>query len=249
MANEQRATKDYFSTALLSAATVSSSTLQSVDFVGLDTDYGSGGTTGKYLPLVLHDDTLGAYEIVWVTGHTAGSNTVTVSRGMEGTTAQAWGAGTRVEAAPTSYDTLLARTSSALPSDAPIGGRVMRGDKKDVAERANGLWAPSVGVAFASDAGPRRSGTIPDGSAILLRGGQKTGTTGANGVITVAHQTPFPNGTIATALGITSTGVPAVATVSAESATGVSVQFFLISTGGNVGSGVAVAFQYISMGF
>ncbi|UKD55160.1 hypothetical protein L3Q65_46160 [Amycolatopsis sp. FU40] len=246
MAFEQRATKDYFSTSLLSAATVSSSTLQSVDFVGLDTDY---GTNGKYLPLVLHDDTLGAYEVVWVTAHTSASNTVTVTRGMEGTTAQAWGAGTRVEAAPTSYDAVLARLASSMPSDSPIGGRVMRGDKKDVAERANGLWAPSVGVAFAADAGPRRSGTIPDGSAVLLRGGHKVGTTTTNGLITVAHQTPFPNATIATALGVVSTGVPAVAVVSSETATGVTIGFYAISGGANVGSGVAVAFQYISMGF
>lgn len=192
MAFEQRATRDYFSTALLSAATAASTTMQSVDFVGLDTDY---GTNGKYLPLVLHDDTLGVYEVVWVTAHASNSNTVTVVRGKEGTTALAWGAGTRVEAAPTSYDILLARTAGTLPSDAAIGTRVNRGDKKDSVVRVNNGWAPEAGVAFASDVGPGMTGVaVPDGAVLLMRCQYVPAfNTGSTGVATINFKTPFPN--------------------------------------------------------
>lgn len=42
-----------------------------------------------YLPIVLDkDEQFGAPEIVWVTGHAAGHDTVTIVRGKEGTTAR-----------------------------------------------------------------------------------------------------------------------------------------------------------------
>lgn len=246
MAFEQRAPIDYFQTSLLVSAQAGSTTMRATAFQSLDSDY---GTNGKYLPLVLHDDAQGLYEIVWVSAHAAGSDTVTVVRGKENTAAQPWPAGTVVESAPSSYDALLARTSSTLPADAPIGERAMRGDKKDVVQRANGLWVPDVGVALAADIGPRRSGSIPDGVVPLLRGGHRSGNTGANGVITVPHQSPFPNATVSTGLAVVSTGTPAVAVLAGETAAGITVAFYAIAGGANVGSGVPVTFQYISMGY
>lgn len=192
MSFEQRATIDYFSTSLLAQMTIGATTMQSADFVTkLPADY---GTNGKYLPLVIHDDTLGVYEVVWVTAHTAGSNTVTVVRGKEGTSAQPWGAGARVESAPTAYDAVLARLAASLPTDPFIGQRVSRGDKSDILERVLGYWGPSVGAGIASDQkNNMMSQTAPDGSIFLLRMGTAGAATDANGKLSCTFQTPFPN--------------------------------------------------------
>jgi TP901 family phage tail tape measure protein len=139
-------------------------------------------------------DAVGVYEVVWVTAHTAGSNTVTVVRGTEGTSAQPWSAGARVESAPTSYDTVLARLAASLPSDPFIGQRVNRGDRSDVLERVNGYWGPSVGAGIASDQkNNMMSDTAPNGSVFLLRMGTAGPTTDANGKLSCTFQTPFPN--------------------------------------------------------
>lgn len=192
MAFEQRATIDYFSTSLLAAMTISATTMQSADFAAkLPADY---GTNGKYLPLVIHDDAIGVYEVVWVTAHVAASNTVTVVRGKEGTSAQPWSAGARVESAPTSYDAVLARLAASLPSDPFIGQRVNRGDRSDVLERVNGYWGPSVGAGIASDQkNNMMSDTAPNGAVFLLRMGTAGPTTDANGKMSCTFQTPFPN--------------------------------------------------------
>lgn len=194
MAFEQRDTVDYFSTSLLSAMTISATTMQSADFASKLPVY--DGANGKYLPLVIHDDAVGVYEIVWVSTHVAAANTVTVVRGKQGTSAQPWSAGARVECAPTAFDTLLAKTAATLPSDPYIGQRVNRGDKADVLERVNGYWAPSVGVGIASDQGPNMNGTqAPVGATFLKRMGSVLATTSASGTITVAYVTVFPNNT------------------------------------------------------
>ncbi|QWF78698.1 gp53-like domain-containing protein [Amycolatopsis sp. CA-230715] len=250
MSYEYRSTVDYFFGTLLNAAAISDTELSAAAFTALDSDY-SSGTPGKYLPLELHDPSQGIFEVVWVVGHAAGSQTVTVVRGREGTPPRAWNAGTQMVCAPTAgRDALAVLASTALPADAHIGHRVARTNKADVVERGAGVWGPSTGVAVASDVGPRRNGgSAPDGSVILMRGGHRTGTTGANGIITVSHPVAFPNATIATTVSIVTTGVPAVITIVAETASTISVAFYAISTGANVGSGVAVSFQYLSIGY
>ncbi|WP_370944002.1 hypothetical protein AB5J62_33515 [Amycolatopsis sp. cg5] len=250
MSYEYRSNKDYFFGTLLNAAAISDTSLSSAAFTTLDSDY-SSGTPGKYLPLELHDPSQGIYEIVWVVGHAAGSQTVTVVRGREGTPARAWNAGTQLVCAPTAgRDALAALASTGLPTDPHIGQRVARTNKLDVLERGSGVWAPSSGVAVASDVGPMRNGALaPDGSVILMRGGHRSGTTGANGTITVSHGAAFPNNTIASTVSVVSTGIPAVVTIVSETASTITVGFYAIASGNNVGSGVAVVFQYLSIGY
>lgn len=244
MAFEQREIRDYFSTSLIVAASITDTTMRASAFTGLPNDYGS-----KYLPLVLHDDAQGIYEMVAVVSHATSSDTVTVVRGREGTSAKAWPAGTRIECAPARYDALIAATSSTLPPDPHIGMRVSRLDLLDVIERANGVWAPSVGVSLASEAGPRRSGTIPAGAAIMMRGGHKSGTTGSGGTISLTHAVPFPNATIATIVTVVNSSVACVATIAGESASGASLVFVALATGNAVASGVTVSYQYLSIGY
>jgi hypothetical protein len=189
MSFEQRQVLNYFSTSLTVAASVTDTTMRASMFTGLDTDFGS-----KYLPLVLHDDALGVYEIVAVVAHTVSSDTVTVVRGREGTTARAWPAGTRVDCAPTAYDMLLARNAATLPPDPYIGMRASRLDRLDVLERVNGYWGPSVGAGIASDQkGNMLGATPPNGATFLLRMGTAGTTTDANGKLSCTFQTPFPN--------------------------------------------------------
>jgi hypothetical protein len=54
--------------------------------------------SGDYILLTLETSARDAWEIVKVTSHTAGSQSCTVQRAQEGTTARAWAAGDKVEA-------------------------------------------------------------------------------------------------------------------------------------------------------
>ncbi len=192
MSFEQRQVVNYFSTSLIVAASITDTTMRATGFTQLDSTTGA-----KYQALVLHDDAQGVYEIVWVSNHSAASDTVTVVRGKEGTTARAWPAGTRVEIAPTAYDALYAAVVSSLPSDAPIGMRAMVGDKFEVRQRVNGgYWAPDVGVAIPADVGPNMNSVQPpDGSTILMRAQYVPAfTTDSQGNKTVNFKTAFPNG-------------------------------------------------------
>lgn len=247
MANEFRDVLNYFFGQLSSAASISDTTLNCADFANLP-----GGVygAGRVLPLVLHDPALKVYEIVWVTAHTAAATAVTVTRAKEGTTARAWGAGTQILCAPSVRDGLPVLTRATLPADAHLGARVALSDESVIVERAGAGWGPSVGVAQAADIGPRRSGSVPSTAVPLLRGGHKSGTTGGGtGTLTVSHATPFPNATVATAIGLVDSSVSAVPAVSAETASGVTFQFFKTSDGLPVANGTSVIFQYISMGY
>lgn len=93
-----------------------------------------------YVPLVLADDSLGLAEIIWVTGHAAGSQSVTVVRGREGTAGRTWGAGTLWRCAPTIRDGLPVLTRAQLPADANLGARVMLSDEARVVERVAAGW-------------------------------------------------------------------------------------------------------------
>jgi hypothetical protein len=70
--------------------------------------------TYSYAVLTLYAPASGAYEIVWVTNHAAGSNTATVIRGREGTAAQPWAANTPWLHGPTARDLVLAGSPRAI---------------------------------------------------------------------------------------------------------------------------------------
>ena len=110
MANEFRRPIDEFFGTISAGITALETTLQSEQFSRLDDLY----STALYLPLVLADDTTQVIEVVYVRGHTAGSNTITVLRGQEGTTARQWPVGTTFRAAPTVRDGAQALMRAAV---------------------------------------------------------------------------------------------------------------------------------------
>lgn len=200
MSYEQRAPRDYTFGTLSAAVAVSDTTISSAAFTALGTGY----SATQYLPLVMHDPSRGAYEMVWVTGHASASQQVTVVRGREGTTAQAWASGTQVVAGPSTRDGLQALTRATLPTDPHLGMRALVGDESIVVERTLlGGWQPSVGVANPADVGPLVNNTStypPSNATILVRGGWFSGTSDASGNCSVTYRTQFPTNTLALAI-------------------------------------------------
>jgi len=245
VANEFREIRDYLFGTLTNAATISDTTITCSDFTVLPTTY----TTGRYLPLVLHDPALKLYEVVWVTAHSAASASVTVVRAKEGSTARAWPSGSQVLCAPTVRDGLPVTTRASLPSDANIGQRYSLTDESVVVQRLATTWGPSVGVCQASEAGPRRSGTIPSTAVITMRGGHKTGTANASGLVTITHAVAFTTATIVSTIALVDADTSCVPAVSSETAAGVTFIFYKCSDGLPVANGTGVEFQYLSIGY
>jgi hypothetical protein len=250
MSYELRDSKNYFFGILDNPAAISDTTLSSAQFAALGTGY-SAANGGTYIPLVLHDPSVGAYEIVWVVGHSSGGTTVTVVRGREGTAAQAWNAGTQVTIAPTAgRDVLAVALSNGLPPDAHYGMRVARTDKGDVIERTKTGWGPSVGAGIAADQHKNMSQlAVPDGAALLLRAGStpSTFTTASDGNFNVTYKTPFPNGTLAISCTSTAYAANGAFVCYQQRADGCSMTA-LNGTGGRLASTV-ISVQYIAFGW
>lgn len=137
MANyDQRAVLDYRFGQLSGGVTSLDTTLASTAFVSLPSDL----TVTKYMPIVLADDSLGLYEVVWVTAHSGGSQSVTVLRGREGSSARAWAAGTTWRVAPLTRDTVSVLTRATLPADPHIGMRAFLTDENRLVEKVTGGW-------------------------------------------------------------------------------------------------------------
>lgn len=245
MANEFRDIRDYLFGTLTNAATISDTTITCSDFAALPTTY----STSRYLPLVLHDPALKVSEVVWVTAHVAASASVTVVRAKEGSTARAWPSGTQVLCAPTIRDGLPVYTRATLPADAHIGQRVAVSDESVVVQRLATTWGPSVGVCQASEAGPRRTGSIPTTAVITWRGGHKTGVANASGLVTISHAVAFPTATIVSSISLVDADLSCVPAVSGETAAGVTFIFYKASDGLPVPNGTNVEFQYMSIGY
>jgi hypothetical protein len=244
VAFEQRQVVNYFTTSLIVAASITDTTMRATGFTSLDSGLGA-----KYVPLILKDDAQGVFEVVWASAHTAASDTITVVRGKEGTTARAWPAGTQVLSAPTAYDVLMASVTANIPTDAYIGQRVMLGDKFETRERVSGYWGPSVGVGIASDQGPNMNGTqAGNGAVFLKRMGSVLATTSASGTITVAYATVFPNNT--QHVGITSTFINGGGNfaVGAVRANGFDV-ILLADSAGNRKANFLTSFMYEATGW
>lgn len=250
----QRLPVDYLFGTLATAAAVSDTTISSAAFTSLGTSYSNTGSLVLYTPIVLHNPSLGQREVVWVVGHTAGSQQVTVLRGQEGTTAQAWPSNTQVLCAPTAArDALGLLASTALPSNAHLGYRNAETDLGATVEMTSAAgWQPSVGVANAADAGPNRSsGNPPNGSAILMRGGIYTGSTNTSGQITIPFRTPFPNACICGVITAATSQLGPFSMVS-ESATGLTMQVWTmtaLNSATAIGSGVTCSFAYLAIGY
>lgn len=88
-------------------------------FVTLPTDF----STTLAMPLVIADDSQGLFEVVLVTAHSSGTNSITVIRGAHGTTARAWDAGAVVRVSTTVRDLMQAMTAAqaAALGDSHVG--------------------------------------------------------------------------------------------------------------------------------
>jgi hypothetical protein len=190
-----RAPKDFFFGTLGQAAALTDTSLQSPVFANLPNTY----STSRVLPLVLLDLARGVYEVVWVTGHVASSQTVTVVRGKEGSTAQAWPQFSQVQAAPTAArDTLAVQTSTTRPADAHLGMEAIETDTNQITQLTSSGWLNGV---YADPAGlnPGHGSATPATAVPILKAfTQNHAIVGSSGIATFTFPgTPFPNGVIA----------------------------------------------------
>lgn len=115
MANEIRVRAN-FAAGALSAAMLTGDTL--IQSAGL-ADLPAIGAT-EYAPVaIFRTDSNGRViqkEVVWVTAHTAAAVTATVTRGKEGTSAQAWNIGDRWSHTDTALDNLIVCTETTKPA-------------------------------------------------------------------------------------------------------------------------------------
>jgi hypothetical protein len=142
---DTRRVLDYRFGQLSASVTALDTTLQSAAFATLASDL----SAEKYIPIIIADDALGLYEVVWLTAHSASSQSVTVVRGREGSTARAWASGALWRVAPTIRDVLgTVSTRGALPTDAHVGHRAMIEDEDAVVTRTNDGWERSTSRPF-----------------------------------------------------------------------------------------------------
>lgn len=129
--------------ALSGSVNAFATSLTSPDFSALP----SGLSTVRYVPLVLADDSLKVYEVVWVTSHSEGSQTITVVRGREGSAARSWGTGSLWRCGPTTRDVVSSYANrAALPTDAHLGMRAALIDEVRVVEKVNAGWKDTAAI-------------------------------------------------------------------------------------------------------
>lgn len=174
---------------LSSAVSESATTLASAEFADLRTM--SAGTT--YMPITLLNPSTRQYEMVWISAHSAGSTSATVSRGQEGTAPIAWPAGTQWISAPTIRDAgVTPGFSTDLLTDAHVGMRSVITDKGETWEQTFSQgWLGTV-KANRQDMGRHLDGTTTpaNGMNMMVKAFTVSATTNASGYIFAA----IPNG-------------------------------------------------------
>jgi hypothetical protein len=142
---DTRRVLDYRFGQLSASVTALDTTVQSAAFASLASDL----SAEKYIPIIIADDALGLYEVVWLTAHSASSQSVTVVRGRESSTARAWASGTLWRVAPTIRDVQgTVATRGALPTDAHVGMRVMVEDEDAIVTRVSSGWERTTSRPF-----------------------------------------------------------------------------------------------------
>lgn len=245
MTYEQRLHRDYFSGTLSLAASVSDVTLSSSAFTALGTAF----STTAYMPLELHNPSTGIYEVVWITGHAAASQTVTVVRGRENTTALAWPQNTQIIDAVTKRDLVPDYTRATLPTDPSIGMRALVTDESNVVARMLAGWGPAIGMANAAAMGPNRSAANPPSSAnfLLSMGYGLNLTPNASGIVSVTWRQAFPTACFAAfAWSCDYTQYIGWCTPTTESTTGAS--FRLTGVSGTITNG-PLSIIYLGVGY
>lgn len=189
-----RAPKDFFFGTLGQPASLTDTILTSPVFASLPSTY----STSFVLPLVLIDLAAGNYEVVWVTGHLASSQNVTVVRGKEGSTAQAWPQFSQIQAAPTAArDALAVMTSTSRPADAHLGMRGLETDTNQIKELTSSGWLNGV-YADPSGLTPGHGSSTPNTAVPILKAFTASAVLNSSGICTIPFPgTAFPNNVIA----------------------------------------------------
>lgn len=183
MVYEHRVAIDYTFGVLSSPAAISDLTMSSANFAGLPSDLTT--PPAYYIPIVLRDDSIPAIEVVWITAHTAASQTVTVLRAQQGRPARAWPAQTQWMIAPTARDLLIsAADSSGLPGNPHVGARVTRRDLGRQVQRSYDQNWITFAASAPEDVLAEGGSAIPSQRHPLIKAAVLSGTTDSNGRIT-----------------------------------------------------------------
>jgi len=179
------------------AAAIGDTTLTSTAFAALPSNF----STSNVCPLNLINPSTGAREVVWITGHTAASTTVTVIRGKEGTAAAAWASGSQWVCAPTASRDgvpLMTTTQINALTDQHVGMRVLNTDTSSVWEWTfSAGWQDEVGLAKPTDVGGTFSGgTVTASGNVQMRTACVLSVTPSSGLVAVTFASAFPNGII-----------------------------------------------------
>lgn len=242
---------DYAFGTLSQAAAIGDTTINSSAFTSLPNGVYAGGSNPVVLPVVLHNPAAGTHEVVWVTGHTGSASNVTVVRGKESTTAQAWPSGTQWIVAPTAARDGLgyySATALAALTDGHVGMRALETDTglvKTLSYAAG--WLADQGVCLPAEVGPvAAGGSVPATSAILVRPGCVLSAAPSSGLVPVTFAKPFPNGYIG-ALAGSLAGGQFIGSVCAESGSTTGMQLRPVQYNG-AAPGVCSVF-YLAFGW
>lgn len=216
------------------AAALGDTTLQSAAFAGLP---GGSYSTTAVLPITLLNASTGAREEVWVTAHTASATSVTVVRGKEGSTAQAWPSGTTWICSPTAArDASPVATTAALltaMTDKHVGMRSLEIDTGLLKTSTySGGDVADVGACLPSEVGPiAAGGSMSSSGTVLVRPGCVLSATPSAGLVAVTFTKPFPNGYIGAVAGSIS-GAQFVGPTCCESGTATGMQLRPVQSNG-----------------
>lgn len=145
MANEIRRRSDFVAGGLSAGMLTSDTAMNSAGLADLP----AIGATEHAALTLWRTDVLGRVtqkEVVYVTAHTASATTATVTRGREGTTAQAWSTGDRWSMSSISSDLTVVCTAATRPST-PYTGQVVYETDTKIASVYNGAqWDPIGGL-------------------------------------------------------------------------------------------------------
>lgn len=248
MAYEFRLNVDYTFGTLSANAAVSDTSMSAAAFASLP----SSPTASLYIPLVLQNPSTGAKEIVYITAHTAAATTVTVVRGMEGTTALAWGSGSTWSVAPTVRDGgAMAVTSSTNPASPHAGLTIVESDTWALKTKTvTAGWQAAVGLSLpAHFTATATNGGISPSATLQMRGGPLFAVApNGSGVLAVTFTIPFPQGVI-TAWAQSMDGTKVIGDFTCESLTvnGMNIRMTDLNSVAVTAAGADIS--YVAIGF
>lgn len=194
MTYEFRYTADFIYGTLTAPVAVSDTTISSAEFIPFSNTF----TTTTYVPIVLLNPTARIHEKVWIVAHSAASETVTVVRGRELTSAQEWPTGTQWIIAPTIQDGQQRATNASPPADPHVGMRAMYYENSESREYTRFQGWLGATRTNAADMGRATDGITTHTAHYMpqLKFWTASGTTNASGILA----STIPNGGFATRL-------------------------------------------------